>query len=120
MFNLFSHFRRVSLIVLIAVILVPFACQALLLVGLHRSSFAPPPSFTNDGGGHPTGARTLLRQINSQAQEDSDRNFEQVLNLTASAIVLVFFIFYGRNFFGFILRPGFKIPPSNRLTPLRI
>jgi len=119
MFNLLSHLRRVSLAGLIAISLVPFTCQALLSIGLHRYS-VPQPTISNDGSGHRTGARTLLRQINSQAQEDSTRDFKQGLYVTAVANAFAFLIFFSLSFFLLVVPTVFSTPPSNRFIPLRI
>ncbi len=119
MSNLLSHFRRVSLAGLITLSLIPFACQALLTIVLHGSCVSQ-TSISSDSSGHRNGARTLLRQINSQAQEDSFKDFKKVLNIMAVANAIAILILCSASFYRFVVLPSLNTPSSNRLLPLRI
>ncbi len=92
MLKLLRSIHRSLFIGLIAATLFSFAGKQLLAVKLAALPFYPESGISNNSGSHHNGSRTLMHQINVQAQEISNKggkfnsNFFQISKLKTSVI----------------------------------
>jgi hypothetical protein len=83
MLGLVGFSRRISLIGMVLTVLTPFICRPLLSLCMHGQGFWAGVSYTNNSGSRHL-ARTLIRQLDSQAQETDSKHQKPQLAVSSN------------------------------------